>query len=270
MLDEKPVILGKKPDTDGVESVGRKDKFCMSTSQHTNLTMKPTQLQFAAYQRIFDYFNLALFDDCLPECMLTFSRRKCGTRALFSPERWRQQAGSITPEVSLNIRQLGEGTSKTVMATLVRQMVHLWQERHGSPSRNGYFNREWAKKMEEIGLIPSHTGEPGGLRTGQGIMHYIEEGGRFETAFEKMPADYLWPFLPKIPASEKYTLKVMYRCIGCGTRVWGKGGLGLICECGQVLVDATETVKAGLREKVYCILAKQCAAKENNSRKEAV
>ena len=75
---------------------------------------------------------------------------------------------------------MGEGEPIEVMATLVRQMVHLWQETYGQPSSKWYFNREWAEKMAGIGLIPSATGLPGGKRTGQGIKHYIEAEGRFE------------------------------------------------------------------------------------------
>ena len=70
------------------------------------------------------------------------------------------------PEISLNLKQLGESEPIDVMATLVRQMVHLWQESYGQPSQKGYYNREWAKKMTEIGLIPSATGQPGGKHTG--------------------------------------------------------------------------------------------------------
>lgn len=114
--------------------------------------------------------------------------------------------------------------------------------------------------MTAIGLLPSATGLPGGRATGQGIRHYIETGGRFERAFREMPVAYLWPFRPAAIEDGKsggYSVKVMYRCVGCGSKVWGKGGLGLVCECGQVFVNATGEAKAGLGEQVYRILAEQ-------------
>ena len=38
------------------------------------------------------------------------------------------------------------------MGTLVHEMVHFWQQEFGTPSRRGYHNREWADKMEALGL----------------------------------------------------------------------------------------------------------------------
>jgi hypothetical protein len=49
-------------------------------------------------------------------------------------------------------------------------------------TRNGYHNKEWAVKMRAIGLIPTHTGEPGGKETGQKVTHAIAPGGRFKRA----------------------------------------------------------------------------------------
>ena len=143
---------------------------------------------------------------------------------------------------------------------LVREMVHLWQEMYGKPSNNGYFNREWAEKMEAIGLIPTSTGVPGGKRTGQGLKHCIEPNGRFDNAFREMPESYIWPFRPATLENtngRSYSEKVAYCCIGCGTKVWGKSGLGLVCECGTIFIDASGVRKAGVEEKVYLCLAER-------------
>ena len=215
--------------------------------------MKPTQAQFAAYQKVFDYFNQRLFDNSLPDCMLSFSRRRRSSHTLFTPGQWREKTGSATPEISLNLKQLREDDPIEVMATLVRQMVHLWQERYGQPSRNGYFNRQWAEKMETIGLIPTATGMPGGRRTGQGVKHYIIAKGQFAQAFLEMPATYLWPFRPEGfdgGKNEGCSLKVLYQCAGCRTKVWGKSGIGIVCECGKVFVGEMGETEAGLAEKV--------------------
>jgi hypothetical protein len=220
--------------------------------------MKPTQAQFAAYQQAFDYFNRVLFKNSLPDCMLSFSRRRHSSHTLFTGGLWHEKAGPATPEISLNLKQMGAGEPIEVMATLVRQMVHLWQETYGQPSRAGYYNYEWAEKMTAIGVIPTATGLPGGRRTGQTIKHYIEAEGRFERAFRKMPAAYLLPFQPTAFEAEKNRRnadKAVYQCTGCGTKVWGKGGLGLVCECGKVFADEAGEIKKGLGEKVYRILA---------------
>ena len=52
-------------------------------------------------------------------------------------------------------------------------MVHCWQFAHGNPGRKNYHNKEWADKMEKIGLMPSSTGKPGGARTGQRMSDYV-------------------------------------------------------------------------------------------------
>ena len=54
-----------------------------------------------------------------------------------------------------------------------------------------YHNREWANKMEQIGMMPTDTGESGEKRTGQKIRHYIIPGGLFELAFIRLDPDEL-------------------------------------------------------------------------------
>jgi hypothetical protein len=70
--------------------------------------LKPTQEQFAAYQQVFDHFNRSLFENSLPECMLSFSRRRHSPHTLFTAGQWRKDASSVTPEISLNIKQMSQ------------------------------------------------------------------------------------------------------------------------------------------------------------------
>lgn len=39
--------------------------------------------------------------------------------------------------------------------------------------------KEWADKMQSIGLIPSSSGEPGGKRTGDKMADFPAEDGKF-------------------------------------------------------------------------------------------
>jgi hypothetical protein len=59
-------------------------------------------------------------------------------------------------------------------------MAHQWQFEFGTPSRAGYHNEEWSKKMQSIGLMPSHNGKPGGKKTGQNMSDYVISGSFFE------------------------------------------------------------------------------------------
>jgi hypothetical protein len=65
-------------------------------------------------------------------------------------------------------------------------MCHLWQYRLGKPARKSYHDRQWADRMESIGLMPSSTGKPGGARTGQHMADYPLEGGKFLEVASKL------------------------------------------------------------------------------------
>lgn len=211
----------------------------------------PTEEQFNALNGAYKYFNRVLFGNKLPNCMLNFSRKK-NTHGFLAPERWRRVNSKKhnIHEISLTPTTLYRKPIE-IFSTLVHEQVHLWQWEFGSPSRNGYHNKEWAEKMKEIGLIPSDTGKAGGKQTGQAMTHYIENGGRYEKVFSKMPKKYTLPFtslegdmmrsllkgidgrnepsakLKRLrPSSRK---KTKYTCPSCKCNVWGKPELNLIC-----------------------------------------
>ena len=208
--------------------------------------------------KAYRYFNDALFDGELPDCILTIARKN-NTHGYFSPNRWRKlgENGHTTHEIALTATTLYR-EPLLVFSTLVHEQVHLWQQEFGKPSRNGYHNKEWGRKMESIGLMPSNTGKPNGKKTGQQMTHYIIEGGAYETAFKEMPNEYLLAFTsldadimkamiegrgkgsvttPKggvVPPKGKN--KVKYTC-SCGNNVWGKPSLTIVCgDCEQQFV----------------------------------
>ncbi|MDB6078799.1 MAG: putative zinc metalloproteinase [Akkermansiaceae bacterium] len=215
----------------------------------------------------YDEFNARLFGGELRGCVLTFEDRgqHCGY--------YRQggfvgrEADERRDEICLNPRHfLANAGDLELLQTLVHEQVHQWQAQFGEPSRRTYHNREWADKMLEVGLVPSHTGRPGGRMTGQQMADYPEEGGQFlvianeilgrsrlikwykegvairraqEYATmpdgEEMPAMFAALAAALPPAGELEDkpavapTKVGYRCPGCKARVWGKPNLSLIC-----------------------------------------
>lgn len=217
-----------------------------------------TDQQFKALNNAYDYFNKALFNGTLPGCILNFSRKK-GTHGFLAPYRWKQVGGQDfdTHEISLTPSTLYREPLE-VFSTLVHEMVHLWQFEFGKPSRGGYHNKEWAAKMEEVGLIPSDTGRPGGKRTGQRMTHYIQVGGPYEQAFGQMPSEYTLPFTSwdgeqlkgvlgggsgkngsPNPTVAKKKAKTKYSC-SCGNNVWGKPELKIWCEtCGSTFAQVS-------------------------------
>ena len=224
----------------------------------------PTEQQFQALNQAYQYFNQELFDGQLAGCILNFSRKK-GTHGFMAPNRWRRtdEETHSTHEISLTPYTLYREPI-LVFSTLAHEQAHLWQVDFGEPSRSGYHNKEWADKMEEIGLMPSDTGEPGGKKTGQHMTHYIIPGGKYERAFQAMPEEYKLPFVswegdvmrglltgaggsvgnPGNPEPGKTTSrtgreKTKYSCPGCQVNVWGKPGLNVRCgDCDQVMEPA--------------------------------
>lgn len=220
----------------------------------------PTEQQFNALNQAYQYFNRELFGGQLPGCILTFSRKR-NAHGFMAPGRWRRvdEQEHSTHEIALTHITLYREPIK-VFSTLVHEEVHLWQFEFGSPSRGGYHNQEWAEKMEEVGLMPSDTGEPGGKKTGQHMTHYIIPGGRYEQAFNAMPETFLLPFTSlegdlvksmlagtagtspepepgkttSTPLSPPARNKTKYTCPGCQKNVWGKPDLNLICgDCNE-------------------------------------
>jgi len=181
----------------------------------------PTPEQFDRYQKAWDYFNQELFGGQLEPCLLNFSTHR-GSYGYFCPRRWKK-GEQETHEISLNPNMLGRPLEDT-MSTLVHEMVHQWQDDYGTPSRRGYHNIEWAKKMEEIGLIPSDTGLPGGAKTGQRMTHYIDPNGRFAKALKRMPKKYALPWLTgeleEADEKPKPPKKVKLTCPVCEVSVW--------------------------------------------------
>lgn len=206
----------------------------------------PTPQQIAAFQAMFDHYNAELFDDALPQVILNFSR-KAKALGFFAPERWQRASGEESDasqsihEISINPSYLKRAEPKEIAQTLVHEMVHLWQQEHGSPGRRGYHNREWADKMEAVGLMPSSTGAEGGKRTGQRMSDYPIEGGAFEKAFDSLPESARFPWVcddlqPKKPRKSS---KTKFTCSGCGANAWGKPTLRVICgECDCELEEA--------------------------------
>lgn len=204
----------------------------------------------------YKYFNKVLFGNQLPECVLSFSRKK-NSHGFLAPYQWRKRNSNDhdTHEIFVTPVTLSH-TPIEMYSNLVHDMIHLWQLVFGNPSRNGYHNREWAEKMKEVGLMPSDTGKPNGKETGQKMTHYIVTGGNYDRTFQTMPQKFILPFTSidgdlmkgkdDIKTGSKYTKKRLklrppsqnktcYECPGCQVKVWGRPNLQIRCESCQEL-----------------------------------
>lgn len=135
--------------------------------------------QYMKFDLAYEYYNKTLFSGILPGAFITLqTRNRCF--GYFSKERFKAiDTENKMDEIALNPDFFFFGETE-IMQTLVHEMVHQWQRHFGTPSRPGYHNKEWARTMKNIGLMPSSTGEEGGLETGQKIADYIIPGGLFD------------------------------------------------------------------------------------------
>lgn len=162
----------------------------------------PTDEFYNLLSIAFNHFNRELFASALPHCLLTVQRER-NTLGYFSPDRWGNRKGDKAHEIAINPAYFASHSLVEVLQTLVHEQCHLWQEVKGlRKSRQGYHNREWAGKMENIGLMPSQSGLPGGKRIGQQMSDYPVAGGRFLQACERLvKSGYQINWVDRIPAS---------------------------------------------------------------------
>lgn len=207
------------------------------------LKTQPTERTYGSLSAAYDHFNRTLFAGELPPCLITVQRHK-GAYGYFSGERFASVGDpeEVTDEIALNPTHFADRTPAETLSTLVHEMVHLWQHHFGKAPRRCYHDRQWAKQMRTVGLIPTDTGEQGGKETGQKVTHYIEQGGAFDKACSS--------FLAKNPAAlyhdragedavarrKKAASKTKYTCPSCELNAWAKPGVLLICgECEEEL-----------------------------------
>lgn len=141
----------------------------------------PNEDIYAALQGAADHFNEHLFEGKLPPVVITLQRGR-NTFGYFSPDQWAHSGGRLVSEIAINPAHFAKQSLLQMFQTIAHELCHLWQHTYGKPTRPGYHNQEWADKMEEIGLVPSSTGAPGGERVGQKMSDYPAVDGHFLSA----------------------------------------------------------------------------------------
>jgi len=199
--------------------------------------MKPTKDQFESFEYIFEHFNSGLFKGCLPQVILTFSRGK-RFHGFFAPDRWKSN-GKEFHEIALNPETMNR-PKDLVCSTLVHEQVHLWQQVYGiKKPKRAYHNKEWAKKMKDVGLYPSNTGHEGGKEVGANMTHYIIPDGPFIKCYKTLDPKSFLPFEAIVrlesKVAKKKKNKVKYCCPGCQLNVWG--GKDLLLRCNECEID---------------------------------
>jgi hypothetical protein len=185
----------------------------------------------------YQFFNERLFDGALPPVALTL-QRKAHSLGYHHPNKFSTKDNELADEVALNPDHFLGRTPEEVLSTLVHEMCHVWQKFTGRPAKGGYHDKQWAEKMEAIGLMPSDTGQPGGKTTGVKMNHYIIPRGKFaQCASELGFLDVtLWGSVPDPdPAKKPRESKAKFTCPSCGQNAWAKPTAHLVCgDCSEV------------------------------------
>lgn len=204
---------------------------------------------YRGWDEAFAYFNGNLFGEELGPAVFTMVRDK-RMRGYCGPWWWKDRlVDGRYHEIALNPLFFEAQPLEVTLSTLVHEMVHAWQFALGEkiPSR-GYHNREWAERMEEIGLVPSDSGEAGGRKTGRRMSHYIREGGAFaRVAGGLVSGGWRIRLLDAREEQKKKQRRPKYVCGRCQLSVLGRGGLRIAClGCG---VQLDEFVSGELVER---------------------
>lgn len=225
----------------------------------------PTQETYGDLQVAYDHFNETLFDGKLPPCLITLQRKGPRVMGYYSPGRFinRTDGDRTTDEIAMSPLFFIRDDAIETLEVLVHEMCHLWQQHFGKPSRTGYHNKEWASKMQAVGLMPTTTGAPGGNTVGQSMDHYRIAGGKFEAEAKALIDAGLklcWydctarlptgvpPVRKKEKSDEKHKAdsenehevhepksgkRVKFTCPKCNANAWGKSSLQITCApCG--------------------------------------
>jgi hypothetical protein len=65
-------------------------------------------------------------------------------------------------EIAVNARYLGQGGAKLeVLGTLLHELLHAWQQAHGTPGKRNHHNAQFRAKALELGLIIDRRGLSG-------------------------------------------------------------------------------------------------------------
>lgn len=211
--------------------------------------------QYVTLETAYRWLNCEFFEGKLPGAILTLQRHHLAY-GYFAPGRFASKtpngAQTDADEIALNPDEFTR-QDIDIFATLLHELCHQWQAYFGKPSRQGYHNQEWSTKMQEVGLIPSSTGAPGGALTGQHMSHYIDPGGKFANAYAQKLFKVEWvdkwavgtvPPSPGAPEpgkperGKKYPVsKQKYSCPTCGLNAWAKPGAHLKCsDCDADLI----------------------------------
>lgn len=160
----------------------------------------PTSSTYPEIENVYNVFNREFFGGMLPPALITLRAKEKRVMGYFSSRKFISPTGEITDELALNPTYLRKRGTYEGLQTIVHEMVHMWQFHANKVSRRTYHDAVFADKMEEIGLVASDTGLPGGKRTGQKMGDYPIADGPFDLLARKLiAAGFVFPWAERHP-----------------------------------------------------------------------
>lgn len=192
-----------------------------------------TTRAYAGLNEAYQHFNKALFKGELPSCIITLQRK---SKAYGYYHAGIFKDGEIrTDEIAMNPQTFEGRKHNEILSTLAHEMCHLWQQHLGKAPKRAYHDKQWAKKMLEIGLLPYNVKDKS-KQTGPNCSHYIEHEKAFYLACAKFLAEYdfavysdIQSLASKLKKKAKAKSKTKYTCNHCGINAWAKPHTALIC-----------------------------------------
>lgn len=203
--------------------------------------MKPVTATINSFlDSAFVYFNHCLFDGKLPPCAIVLHRHK-RSLGYFWHDRFASKTGETADEIAINPDHLLGRTPEEIVSTLVHEMCHCYQQHFGTPTRNGYHNKEFAQIMKMRGLQCTHDGTQNGRSTGQNMTHLIMPDGQFHVCYQAWQTvkriDWGSSEIAPEEKRKRKSNKTRYECPVCGALAWGKPDLHVYCGHGADLLD---------------------------------
>jgi len=225
--------------------------------------LNPTEQMAASFKNITEYLNAHLFNGQLPPVFVTLTRNNKVTGGYFADGQWtNNDTSEQVAEIGINSNLLAEGDPLTFYNVLLHELIHLEQYENKTNGRKGYHNQAFADRCEAMGLDikVSDKDATEDQKTGQAVATYLRTGGKAERIIAECPYDLDYsnsqaltiddqgqpqaiPEPKQEPKQEQEPknsgVRSKYTCPKCGTHIWGKGGLDIVCSpCYEHFIEA--------------------------------
>jgi predicted SprT family Zn-dependent metalloprotease len=195
---------------------------------------KYTKIFYDNLQTAYDYFNQELFQNELPQCVITLNR-KTNTLGYYKKNAFTTNSGNENiSEIALNPDHFNRPI-KEILSTLVHEQAHLLCDVRGYVSRRGFHSKQWVEIMcDQCGLQPISLKNGEDVNEGAAkLSHRIIEGDLFDMVCDKLLKEITFDLTNIVEIKEKKEKKVTkftYICPDCGEEaILKRDDFNLIC-----------------------------------------